>query len=288
MASLGDYGLGERELRLFRRRGVHVIYIIGDTDTGKTTLAGVVAEALAARFRTALVDLDAGQATIGPPTTLGWRMVSRTGGGAAEPDGLYFTGTTSPAGHLEQWVIGAATLVGEARRRATKVVIDACGLARGEAGRQLHHATVEVVGPDVIVAIERSGELGELVEPFLRAGRPLVVSAAVPAMARTRSRGARRSYRCAKFRAYFERAVPVQLRLDEVGVLRPRQDPVGRIASLRGADGRDVALGIVQKYDVPRGTVTVLSPLAAGTLVRAVVLGSMRIARDGRQLGWNV
>jgi hypothetical protein len=33
---------------------------------------------------------------------------------------------------------------------------------------------------------------------------------------------------------------------------------------------------------------TVLTPAPARLRVRTIVLGSMRIARDGRQLAWNV
>ena len=285
MASLADYGLAGEGRRL-GGAGRRVIYIIGDVDTGKTTLAVTLAGLFVRKFRTAVVDLDAGQATVGPPTTLGWALWTRRGPGRAR--GFYFTGITSPAGHLAGWVAGAGMLVAEARCAAEKVVVDACGLARGAAGRALHHATVDVIRPDVVVAIERSRELAELLERFERAGRPEVIRATVPAGAKARSRAVRRSYRCARFREYFAGAREVELDLGEVGVLRPRADPVGRIASLRDASGRDIALAIVEKFDVRKGTMRVLSPVPGRAKIQAVVLGSMRIARDGRQLAWNV
>lgn len=288
MAELNDYGLGRGEIAGLVRRAARVIYVIGDSDTGKSTLVGCIARRLAPAFKTAAVDLDAGQATIGLPTTFGWQMCTARGYGAGTPGGLYFTGTTSPRGHFDLSVAGAAAMVGEAWAHARKVVVDTCGLACGEAGRELHHATVEAVRPDVIVAIERHGELSELVEPLVRSGWPEVIRASAPAGVRTRSRARRRSYRCAKFREYFKRARALQLSLDKVGILRPRPDPVGRIASLRDGRGRDVALAIVQKCGSPRGTITVLSPIASATKVRAVVLGSLRIARDGRQLARDV
>lgn len=286
MAQPGDYGLSAGQIALLERRATRTVYIIGDSDTGKSTLAAALAAHLARKFKTALVDLDAGQASIGLPTTFAWRMCGR--GGRVRTDGMYFTGTTSPSGYFEIAVGGAAAMVAEAREHAAKAVIDTCGLACGLAGMQLHHATIDAVRPDAVVALEREGELSPLVEPFVRSGRPLVIRASVPDGVRRRSRAARRSYRRGKFRAYFKRAREVTLSLEKVGVLRPRPDPVGRIASLRDGAGRDIALAIVRGVDEAAQTMTVLSPVPGRTAVRAVVLGSMRIARDGRQLARNV
>ena len=283
MPLLGEFGLGPGEVRVFAGSGVRRIYVVGDTDTGKTTLAGAIARRLASRVRTAIVDLDAGQASVGLPTTFAWRMWR-----GRKPAGLYFTGTTSPSGHLDVVVAGAAAMVAEAAGCAEKVVVDTCGLAVGGAGRALHHAVMDAVRPDVLVAIERADELSEWLEPVARSGWPRVVHAIVPACVRRRSWATRRSYRRRRFRAYFERARERRLDLREVGVLRPRPDSVGRLASLRDAAGRDVALGIVLACDSPLGTLTVLSPLPKRVRVRAVVLGSMRIARDGRQLARDV
>jgi len=288
MQTLAEYGLGRREVALLRRRRTCVLYVIGDTDTGKTTFAAACARLLAGEFRTAVVDLDAGQASIGLPTTFAWRLCGRQGLTRGRPDGMYFAGTTSPTGFFEYAVAGAAAMVREARGRAEKVVVDTCGLARGRAGRDFHHVTLEAVRPDVVMGLERAEELSEVLEPLVRSGWPAVVRAGVPDGVRRRSQARRRRYRCERFRAYFERAREVKLPLDEVAILRPKPDPVRRIASLRDGRGRDLALGIVLKFDAPRGTVTVLSPIPARRKVAAIVLGSMRIARDGRQLARNV
>jgi len=283
MRELAAYGLGEREIAALTRRTTRTVYIIGDSDTGKTTLAAAVARRLARTRRTALVDLDAGQATLGLPTTFGWKLCGARRAG----EGMYFVGTTSPTGYFDLWVEGAAELVGRARRRARTVVIDTCGLARGPEGRRLHERIADAVRPDVVVAIEREGELAELLDGLGRAGRR-VIRASVPAGVRRRSRARRRSYRCARFRAYFQGGRELCLSLDDVAVVRPRPDPVGRIASLRDEAGVDAALGIVRKVDSARGTITLWTPLRRRTAVRAVVLGSMRIARDGRQLARNI
>jgi polynucleotide 5'-hydroxyl-kinase GRC3/NOL9 len=276
MARLNEYGLTPEALATLDGCSV---YIIGDTDTGKSTLAGLLARRLGA----ALVDLDAGQASVGLPTTFAWRAA-----GERRPRGMYFTGTTSPSGFYDLSVAGSAAMVSEARAFAPNVVVDSCGLARGDAGRQLHHTTVEAIRPDIVLAIQREDELAELIEPLAVAGWPRVIRATAPASARTRSRATRRSYRRSRFRDYFAGARERELCLGQVAVLRPKPDPVGRIASLRDTSGRDIALALVRSYRPARGTMTVLTPAPRGHEITAVVLGSMRIARDGRQLARNV
>jgi len=296
MASLEDYGLGQREARLFARRTTRIIYVMGDCDTGKSTLVQVIAAMLARTARTAVVDLDAGQASIGLPTAFAWALYGRRGCGKAR--GMFFTGTTSPVGYFAESISGAAAMTAEARAAAEKVVIDTCGLVAGELGRSLHHPTIKAVRPDVIVAIQGrrpldarpldARPLDGLLGPFEKSGRPCVVRASVPEAAHHRSAERRRSYRAVKFREYFETAGEIELSLDTVDILRPKDDPAGRICSLRSRSGRDVALGIVQRFGRRKGRLTVLTPFRAGSRVRAVVLGAMRIARDGRQLARNV
>ncbi len=284
MEGLEEFGIGRSEAALLNRPGTRLIYVIGDVDTGKTTLAARIAARSARVRRTAVVDLDAGQATIGPPTTFGWRLAGSRG----RPAGMYFIGTTSPVGCFELSVAGAVAMVSEAGARAETTVVDTCGLARGVLGCQLHHPVIDAVRPDVVVALEREDELAELLRPLERARGPAVLRVRPPDTVRKRSWAKRRSYRRARFERYFAGAREMQLRLGEIALVRWKADPVGRIASLRGLDGRDVALAIVQGSDARGGTLTVFTPFRRNRRVSAVVLGSMRIARDGRQLARDV
>lgn len=284
MAGLADYGISAEMERRLAARGRRTLYIVGDTDTGKTTLAAALAVRLAAAGRIAAVDLDAGQATLGLPTTYAWRLC----GTGPQPDGLFFLGSTSPSGRLDLAVAGAANTTRAARARAGKVVVDSCGLALGSAGREFHHAVIDAVRPDLVIAIQRGGELAGLLEPLERGGWPEVLRVAAPGGVVRRSRAIRRSYRARRFREYFKTAVETPLDLQRVGLLCPRADPVGRIASLRDRTGRDMALAIVRAIDPAGKTMTVLTPWPKAGAVRSVVLGAMRIARDGRQLARDV
>ena len=51
------------------------IIVLGGSDTGKTTLLECLADVLSRSAPVGLVDLDAGQSTIGPPTTTAWARI---------------------------------------------------------------------------------------------------------------------------------------------------------------------------------------------------------------------
>jgi len=54
------------------------VYVVGATDSGKTTLCRYLVDEAAARTRTAYVDCDTGQSRLGPPTTEGMALYPGT------------------------------------------------------------------------------------------------------------------------------------------------------------------------------------------------------------------
>jgi len=76
------------------------VMVLGASDTGKSTLARYLSEELSRRGnRVAYLDLDLGQGTLGPPTTLAVSMV-RMGLSPDFPqrgaNALYFVGSNTP------------------------------------------------------------------------------------------------------------------------------------------------------------------------------------------------
>ena len=72
-------------------------------------------------LRVGLVDTDVGQSQIGPPTTIGVKILFQNPDwDTVEADSLYFVGWISPEGHLLQCVTGVRLMVDaafKARRR---------------------------------------------------------------------------------------------------------------------------------------------------------------------------
>lgn len=145
---------------------VGVAMMIGGVDTGKTTLALHAARmALKAGRTVALVDADVGNTTVGPPACVGLKVLR----GIEDldrvtiPDRLHFVGTISPARLVLQQVVATVAVVEQARRIADLVLVDTTAVVSGVAGETLKYHKAELVRPDLVVALQRGGEMEPVV-----------------------------------------------------------------------------------------------------------------------------
>jgi polynucleotide 5'-hydroxyl-kinase GRC3/NOL9 len=284
-----------------------VTIFLGATDSGKTTSVRAAARYLIRRVPPplAVVDADIGQASIGPPTTVGLALLRRRSDAshsAALPcHAMQFVGSTSPVGHLLQSVVAAGKVVEFARRRgAAAVLVDTTGLVDQQIGFQLKLGEIELLGARHVLALQREAEL----EPILSAveGRPglRIHRLPVPAAVRRRSPEERFRYRCGRFAAYFARGR--QAALDPAGRLilapatAPRLPPLvspaflakpdlaGALLGLNDRSGRTIGVAIFE--GLSRGErLRLFTPARALARVRVVQLGSLRVSRDGTELG---
>lgn len=126
-----------------------VAMVIGRVDTGKSTLI----KFLASELNAAVVDADIGQSDVGPPTVV---SLGRKRGEKLEMIDGYFVGSTTPAKHLLQMVVGTKRMVERAPR---PVVVNTTGLVDGPIGRALKTQKIEAVRPNLLILMEREREL---------------------------------------------------------------------------------------------------------------------------------
>jgi polynucleotide 5'-hydroxyl-kinase GRC3/NOL9 len=155
------------------------VVLVGGLDTGKTTLArAIVREALTHERVCAHVDADLGQKSFGPPGTVTMR-ICRSEADLDPADGvdaLAFVGSTSPQGHLLALVAGVASMLERAEAGgAEMIVVDTSGLVSGIYGQLLKYHKLELIRPDVVVGLQRGGEL----EPLLGVVRRFFASEVV-------------------------------------------------------------------------------------------------------------
>ncbi|HZK57340.1 MAG TPA: Clp1/GlmU family protein [Clostridia bacterium] len=144
-----------RELSLLPDRPK--IMVIGETDTGKST----VVKALAHWFQeqsqnVTVVDSDIGQSDIGPPgfVSCGILTWDTTFPHLITNGGSYLVGKTSPYGRELSVVTGTKICVEAAQRSKTDaILIDTCGLVKPARGVQIKCAKAEMVKPDLILAL---------------------------------------------------------------------------------------------------------------------------------------
>jgi polynucleotide 5'-hydroxyl-kinase GRC3/NOL9 len=262
------------------------VFVLGGVDSGKTTFTGRLARAgLEAGHVVAVVDADLGQSTIGPPTTVGLKLVREASDldPSAPPDALSFVGDTSPRGHVLPLVTGTAKLVMRAIEVGARlIIVDTSGLIDGVAGQVLKLTKAELCRPHHAVALARGGELEPIAGVLERFLSLDVVTLPVLPEIRTRSvdeRAAHRESRLAAFlgpQVYRWRVKPT--------VFMPSLPPIFALEELDGLlvgidDGRGDCLGLgILEYR--EDALRLLTPVSEG--VRALRLGSVRVAQDGK------
>lgn len=234
------------ELILTKVRGsskIRTLYILGTTDTGKTSLTRYLLEELnhgsiegaenpgrESRERWSCLDADPGQSIVGPPATMGLRRGSvipgtpgpqinkkerteerteegqrQAAAGSTDADLLRFLGTTSPGTNPEAAVDSLNVLTERARDDGESLMVDSSGLAEGAFGAVFQLHSLEVVRPDLIIALEKKDELTPIMEKLERLSfrdfQVMRMSVAPGVEEKTQSR--RRKYREERFRQYF-------------------------------------------------------------------------------------
>jgi polynucleotide 5'-hydroxyl-kinase GRC3/NOL9 len=183
--------------------------VIGQMDTGKSTLVKNVAD----RMGALVLDTDIGQNDIGPPATV--TIGERAGGRYRRIDG-YFCGSVSPSRHFLQMIAGLSRLLARAGKRP--VLINTTGLATGDIGRALKTEKINAARPDLIIGLEFEDELKYL-DAFSRAGIEVLRFKPHPEV-RDRSRAVRDRTREAMFQAHFSGASASAHRLEEIAIER--------------------------------------------------------------------
>lgn len=270
-----------------------VVFLLGGIDTGKTTFGIELARrAVEAGIPAAIVDADAVQSTVGPPTTAGLKVCSGPEDFSREAlraaDSLGFVGSLVPKGHLLPLVTNAAKLVNRAKAAGAKlVVVDTTSLVSGIYGQSLKFFKMDLIAPDFTVAFERGGELEPLVGIAQRFVPGEVIEIEVSPDARIRTVDERITFREEQFAAYF--AVGTSRWRVKPTVFMPTLPPEFDLALLDGLvvgmeDGRGSCVGIgVLEHDATEDLLRMVSPVTEG--VRGLRLGSQRIDTSGQSRG---
>lgn len=263
-----------------------LIMVMGGVDTGKTTLVESVVAFLSVQREVGIVDLDMGQSHIGPPATIAW---GKAEGGfrdwtSIKTEEFYFTGTFTPVSNLLPSVVGATLMTESALSSCGKVVVDTTGLIAEPAGHVLKQFKIDAICPDIILALERSGELGHILGSFRFYKKPNVQRLKVFDQVTTKSMVKRSNYRLEKMAHYFRHASIRKVPIEEVGIRFARSSSritlmelKNRIASLRDKDNRDIALGIVRGIELKDNLLSVLTPLTSERKISAIVIGNIEI-----------
>jgi polynucleotide 5'-hydroxyl-kinase GRC3/NOL9 len=246
------------------RKKPRVVLVMGDVDAGKTFFTTYLANTLLRHgLRAGAIDSDVGQADIGPPTTMGIGIFERPVPLLydAPPSNSYFVGSISPSGHMLEFIVGAKRLVEHGLKKADTVIVNTPGWVYGGPGRALQLYTWELINPDMVVALQRRGELEHLLASIPSAKiRRLPVSTNV----RPRSAGERASLRAMLFSKYFEGAGRLVLKLRKVRFERCYLH-TGKLIDLKEFGAQ---VQVVHAERVPEGILVVTKRVLSESAIR--------------------
>jgi len=267
------------------------IVVIGESDTGKTTLARYLFLQLCrCHGRVAFLDCDVGQSTLGLPTTLNLAL-SGSDLSAFPPEGdslSYFVGSTSPKGHMLPTVIGARKLQEKAQELgAEAIVVDTTGLvSRAAGGGALKQWKIELLEPSVLVGLARGPELEHILWPWRWDKRVRVYDLPVSKRVSEKTRAERITHREERFRSHFQKARMLRVPFREVVVFGIEMMAGGRLLAFQDDQGFAVALGVARTYDGKGQELIVSTSLPSLEGVSSVRFGSLKLDPvTGRELG---
>lgn len=262
------------------------VYVVGATNSGKTTLCRYLVDEMATHTRTAYVDCDTGQSRIGPPTTEGMVLNSLP----PDPPGrtyLRFVGSTSPGGHFLQTLTGAKRLVEKAAElSAGATIIDSPGLVFGGVGIEFQFQMIDLLRPTHIVALQHGRELERLLANFARHPEIAIRRIPVSPAAVVRTATERRRYREERFAAYFADGRSQEILLGGLGLqgrVPDLKNPHGverRLVSFNDPENFTLALGIVEEIHPGRRALAVFAPPFDPAAVASVRFGSLYLDLD--------
>jgi polynucleotide 5'-kinase involved in rRNA processing len=267
------------------------VILLGGMDSGKTTFArALLAAAVARGIPSAYLDTDLGRPVVGPPTTVGLKLVYEPAdledANLAQADALYFVGWISAQFHLLPLIAGTAKLMslirtGTVGEGVRLVLVDTSSLIAGVYGQILKYHKLEVTRPDYVIGFQRGEELEPLLGIARRFTPARVESRPVHTDVRSSSPLDRAEDRRKRFAAYFSE--PLHRWRVKPAVLLPSLPPGTDLSSVSGLlvgmeDGKGSCVGIGYLELAEDGGLRMISSVSEGA--RALRLGSTRVQPD--------
>ncbi len=268
-------------------RHMRIIYVLGGSDRGKTSFCRYLSEELSHIFVTAYIDCDSGQATIGPPSTIGLSL--RAGGRTREEVFLRFVGSTTPVGHMLPEIVGAQRLVGKANSfTARRIIMDSSGFVFGAMASEFQFQFIDLIRPDHIIVIRRGNELDHLLCGIQKRKGLQLHYLNPSASVKARTPRERSDYRAARINEYFQGAALQSISYENMGLhgrvpdlTDTREEWDNRIIAFETAEVFTSALGILKSIDTAGRKISFLAPPFNAETTAFIHFGSLYMDSAG-------
>jgi len=283
---------GWREASQIALQSPGTVVILGDVDSGKSTLCTFLAnESHSHGLKVGVIDGDVGQADIGPPTTI---STSKLGGHIftlqdLSPEISLFMGDTSPSSVSEKLSRGLVRLKKSTIAKSDVLLVNTDGWVQGDDALRYKAQLLDDLQPDLVLGISSNGELDTLME--LQGSASLKLSKSP--YARTRSRDDRKRAREYGYKRFLQNATRIELRLREVRLRRfdsreqqlrldRNEDLRGVLAGLLDEEERLISIGRVER--LANGLLTLTT--ASKESPKVVELGAVVLSSSFEEAGF--
>lgn len=263
------------------------VAVIGVTDVGKSTLCVYLVNRLMGQ-KMSIIDADVGQADLGPPTTIG-RAEPRNSITALtelEPDARIFIGDTSPGPVKGKLIDGIRRLC--ARAEDSFTIINTDGWIMDPEAIQYKTDLIAQTKPDLVIGLGFGNEL----QPILVGSRAQSMNVEPAKEALLRSRSDRRKIRIDGYRRFLQGGSVRTFTPPDVQLSIPEN--LSFLNESDRSEFRNIIVGLLDenRYLEQIGVLVAFEP---GTLrvyckptlgTRTIELGYLRLATDGKELGF--
>jgi polynucleotide 5'-hydroxyl-kinase GRC3/NOL9 len=265
------------------------VYITGECNSGKSTLSHYLVEELG-KFSVSYLDCDPGQSQIGPPGTLGLKILSKRGD-LAQQKFLRFVGSTSPASNILQNLSSIKRLQEKAfEQKVQKLIIDSSGFVQGKLAREYQFQVIDLIRPDIVVVLMKEKSVNPLFRNFLGTPQINVLRFNVSRSAVSRTPPERRAYREESFSKYFRDATSREISFKRIGLhgriplIHHYETWKNLLIALCDSENFALCLGIVEHIELQTNTIRFLAPSFDREAVCAIQFGSLYLDRSGKEL----
>jgi len=269
------------------RKNNITVFMLGDIDSGKTYFAiQLIGNLIKEGASVGFVDSDIGQSKIGPPTTVGLSVPTKSSEIFSALK-LYFVGSTSPHGHMLPLVVGTKKMVELSKAKNQVTVIDTTGTVQGDFGLSLKLNKIQLVQPEIVFAFRKNGELNHIITTIKKLTFIELITVSAHKLVKPKTVNERYENRRMAFFRYFRNATPQKIDVEmfsKLTVNKPdsSNNMINKIFCAWDTQGYANSIGIIE--EIGKDHICVFAPPIELQRTAYFEIGELKLNRSGNQL----
>jgi polynucleotide 5'-hydroxyl-kinase GRC3/NOL9 len=257
------------------------IMVVGGVDSGKNAFCTlIINKLLKAKDKVAIIDVDAGQTEIGPPTTIGLGLIENPIACFSDVSTklLYFAGDTTPSRVKNKIILGLQKMLQHPFSLNYPTIINTDGWILGEEAKSYKIDLINAASPSLIVGLGSEETLNLI---FKEASKPFVILNP-PRLIRRRSQEERRILREDSYRSYLKNGKILVLPINQVKVkFSSLSFEVNTLLGLLNKDEWLIGLGVLKEFKDK--AMKVYTPVKKEE-IKIVELSNVKINEEGKEI----